>query len=281
LEPRAGFGPATPALPRRSIQYSTLRSNFVEYLNSQSLGDKYKRDLIAYLDRWVMRPISAPSDIFRLFSEIKAGREHLWKGLRVLFNYLEAVGVSKDFLDGLRKALPKVQSGIDLQIPDETSILESLRKLISIPKGYDALYHLLLDSGLRLIEAVKVLNEFKGAEKINGFYRVPVGMFRGSKQAYYAYFTEATYQKMQVRTEPIKPVNASHYFDKKGFINPKYLRKFAFDKMIELEVPESVADFIEGRVAKRIGAKHYMALARQANGFYGKYAEYLKGLYQK
>jgi len=29
-------------------------------------------------------------------------------------------------------------------------------------------------------------------------------------------------------------------------ICPKYVRKFAFDKMIELEAPESVADFIEG-----------------------------------
>jgi intergrase/recombinase len=237
--------------------------------------------LIAYLDRWVSRPIATPSDIFRLFSEVKVGREHLWKGLRVLFNYLDIMGFNKDFLDGLRRAMPKVQSSIDLQIPSETSILESMRKLSFIPKGYDALYHLLLDSGLRLVEAIKVLNEFKGAEKINGFYRVPVGMFRGSKQAYYAYFTEATYQKLQVRTEPIKAVNASHYFDKRGFISPKYLRKFAFDKMIELEVPESVADFIEGRVAKRIGAKHYMALARQANGFYGKYAGYLKVLYQK
>jgi len=228
-----------------------------------------------------MQTISTPMDIIRMFSKIKAGQEHLWKGLRVLFNYLEIMGFGKDFLDGLRKALPKVQCGIDLQIPDEASILESMRKLSFIPKGYDALYNLLLDSGLRLVEAIKVINEFKGAEKINGFYRTHVGMFRGSKQAYYAYFTEATYQKMQVKAEPIKPVNASHYFDKKGFISPKYLRKFAFDKMIELEIPESVADFIEGRVAKRIGAKHYMALARQANGFYGKYAEYLNGLRAK
>lgn len=37
--------------------------------------------------------------------------------------------------------------------------------------------------------------------------------------------------------------------------------------MIELEVPESVADFIEGRVAKKIGSKHYVALARQSCKF--------------
>jgi intergrase/recombinase len=49
---------------------------------------------------------------------------------------------------------------------------------------------------------------------------------------------------------------------------PKYLRKYAFNKMIELDVPESVADFVEGRVPVSVGAKHYMALARQSAKFY-------------
>jgi intergrase/recombinase len=250
----------------------------MEYLEANEYNLRYQKCMLSYLDKYV-KAISSPMDVVRCFNSIKKGKRNLWLGLRVLFNYLESVGYNKDFLDALRKAMPKVQCGIDLQIPDEASLMESMRKLSGIPKGYDALYNLLLDSGLRLIEAVKVLNEFKDAEKINGFYRANVGMFRGSKQAYYAYFTEATYQKIQqAPREPIKPINASHYYDKKGFISPKYLRKFAFDKMIELEIPESVADFIEGRVAKRIGAKHYMALARQANGFYGKYAEYLNGL---
>jgi intergrase/recombinase len=48
--------------------------------------------------------------------------------------------------------------------------------------------------------------------------------------------------------------------------------------MIELEIPESVADFIEGRVPKRIGARHYMILRRQADNFYGRYAAYLAKL---
>jgi intergrase/recombinase len=65
-----------------------------------------------------------------------------------------------------------------------------------------------------------------------------------------------------------------------GFISPKYLRKFAFDTMISdgFNIPESVADFIEGRVPKKIGAKHYTALLKQADGFYPKYADYLTKL---
>lgn len=51
--------------------------------------------------------------------------------------------------------------------------------------------------------------------------------------------------------------------------------------MIELEVPESVADFIEGRAPRRIGAKHYMALMRQAARFYGKYEGYVTSLRER
>jgi len=75
--------------------------------------------------------------------------------------------------------------------------------------------------------------------------------------------------------------DASHYYCKYGFTSPKYLRKFAFDKMIQLDIPESVADFIEGRVPTRIGAKHYMALARQADQKYRRYGDYVTQLRQK
>jgi len=48
--------------------------------------------------------------------------------------------------------------------------------------------------------------------------------------------------------EELSPRTASHYYPKAGFISSKYVRKFVFDKMIELEIPESIADFIQGRV---------------------------------
>ena len=52
--------------------------------------------------------------------------------------------------------------------------------------------------------------------------------------------------------------------------------KYAFDKMIELDIPESVTDFIEARGPKRIGAKHYLALAKESAKFYLRYMEYIE-----
>ena len=116
-------------------------------------------------------------------------------------------------------------------------------------------------------------------EKVGELYRVEIGAFRGTKQAFYGYMTEAIF-KMLVEA-PVGPLGyqaASRYYTKMRFVQPKYIRKFVFDSMIGLEIPESVADFIEGRVPKRIGAKHYCALRRKADNFYGKYDGYLAKL---
>jgi len=133
-----------------------------------------------------------------------------------------------------------------------------------------------------MVECIKLINNFnpRNSERLDGFYRSAIGEFRGYKQAYYAYYSERTFEEISNLnlSEPLKVQNASHYYYKYGFIAPKYLRKFAFDNMIRLEIPESIADFIQGRFPKRIGAKHYMALVRQADRYYKRYADYIEKL---
>jgi intergrase/recombinase len=262
------------------LNWASLRAGFSEYLESKSYSSAYADDLLTYLDR-NLTVINGPADIIGIFSRVKSGRRHVWLGLRVLFNYLEALGYDAELLNILRKSLPKVSCGVDLKFPEETAIIKSLSSLGRAPRKYQALFNLLLDSGLRLVEAVQIIQEFKAerVERINGFYRVEIGAFRGTKQAFYGYFSESTFKMLTASIqEPLNWVAASRYYQKFHITSPKYERKFAFDKMVELEIPESVADFIEGRVPKRIGAKHYMVLRRQADKFYHKYMQYLVGL---
>ena len=56
------------------------------------------------------------------------------------------------------------------------------------------------------------------------------------------------------------------------------VRIFVFDKMIELEIPESITDFIQERVPRRVGAKHYIDLARQPSKYYPRYVGYIENL---
>ena len=277
-----GFEPRIPSSRGLTeapfAKWSVIRADFCIYLDSKRYSSGYKRDLLHYLDKYFVR-INSPTDIMRVFAKMQRGHRHLWLGFRVVFNFLEATGVRTEVLAVYRKALPKVRCGIDLNVPEEAGMIQSLCKLSKAPERYVLLYNVLVDSGLRLVEAVKIITELKSAEHVNGFYRIALGEFRGNKQAYYAYLTEHTYRMLLAfKGEPLNSVTVSHYYKQRGYIQVKYLRKFAFDKMVELEVPESVADFIEGRVPKRIGAKHYMVLRRQADKFYGKYDEYLKTL---
>lgn len=280
-------GSEEPSFRKRSFTKKTFSLKWLEdtekleaWLESEDYSPDFKKDVLSYLRRYVVE-IGEPFDIVAMFGKIKKGKRHLALALRTLFNFYEAVGVDSLYLDYLRKAVPNVRCGIDLKIPSEPQILDSLRKLSRAPVKYQAIYQLLLDSGLRLSEAVELINNFQEAEAVNGFYRCEVAMFRGEKQAYYGHFTERTLDLVKQVKEKLERNPTSRYFRKWKLVASKYLRKYAFDKMIELEVPESVADFIEGRVPTRIGAKHYLALARQSAKFYPRYQTYIEKLKAK
>ncbi|MGQ9513946.1 MAG: hypothetical protein ACUVTL_02670 [Thermoproteota archaeon] len=88
-------------------------------------------------------------------------------------------------------------------------------------------FNLALDSGLRLKETVKLIEDFKAV----GFYVACAGMFRKSKVAYYGFFTEYTIQLLKQLSEEEKKCltdkNAGKYVQKlSGVVRCKYLRKF-------------------------------------------------------
>jgi len=269
------------------LNWPETRQIFLQYLEFKRYEPANARNMLNYLDRFVKEPLKEPLDVMRMFSPLTAGqRHHLNRAMRAWFKCLEINKPNrefKEFLDGLRKAIPKDDVGIDIKVPDEEQIISDLRRIVSEPLPIQAEYNLLLDSGLRLVEVVKLLNDFPEAERLEGFYRCPVGLFRGSKQAYYCYLTEYTYQLIKKLNEKVSEIRLKRRHQLHKYTRAKYLRKFANDMMTSerLNIPESVADFIQGRVPKSIGAKHYMQLKRKADQFYPRYAEYVAELRQK
>jgi hypothetical protein len=77
--------------------------------------------------------------------------------------------------------------------------------------------------------------------------------------------TPYTLKLIRQNREELDDRTASHYYSKFGYTAPKYLRKFCFDTMLseKLSIPESIADFVEGRTPRKIGAKHYTRLLAQ------------------
>jgi len=286
-----GFEPGSSAWQAEKglkIDYPALRDDFLSFLESKKFNQRYVKTMLSYLDKNVS-VIEGPMDILRVFSGLTPGQQHnLNRGLRNLFNFLEGQGFSEDYLNILRKNIPKDETGIDLRIPSPEQIVTSLKVMNRGSARYRVVYNLALDSGLRLVEATRLIKNFKATEmqRADGFCMVPIGMFRRSKVAYYGFFTDYTMQLIsELSEEEISTLdnqNIAGYVQKRPVVTRyKYLRKFAFDKMIELEVPESVADFIQGRTPKSVGAKHYMVLVRQAKKFYPRYADYITQLQQK
>jgi len=268
------------------IDYSALRGDFLSFLGSKKFNERYVSCMLSYLDKYV-KVISGPLDVLRVFSGLTAGQQHnLSRGLRNLFNFLEAQGWSKQYLDVLRKNIPKDEVGFDLRIPSPEEVVYSLRVMSKGCLKYRALYNLVLESGLRLVEACRLINGFctLHVEKFEDFYVAELGYFRRSKIAYFGFFTEDTFRSIQQMRENVDWECAVTYVRKRpNVVAFKYLRKFANDTMTseELNIPESVADFIQGRTPKSVGARHYMQLKRKAVQFYPRYAEYIKQLRRK
>ena len=273
--------------PRFVLVWPETRELFLQYLEFKRYEPANARNMLSYLDRFVRAPIAAPLDVMRIFSPLSVGqRHHLNRAMRAWFKCLEINSPSREFrefLNDLRRAIPKDEVGIDVYVPEEEQIISDLRRIIYEPIEFQAAYNLLLDSGLRVVEVERLLNNFPEAEQLKGFYRCPVGFFRGTKQAYYCYLTEYTFQLVKRCARPVNKLLISKWFQNRNYTRAKYLRKFANDVMTseKLNIPESVADFIQGRVPKSIGAKHYMQLKRKADQYYQRYAEHVTELRNK
>ena len=60
----------------------------------------------------------------------------------------------------------------------------------------------------------------------------------------------------------------------------KYLRKWQYNFMLYNQIPESVADFIQGRASKGVSANHYLARSQQAEFWYSKIVSTLENVFE-
>lgn len=73
----------------------------------------------------------------------------------------------------------------------------------------------------------------------------------------------------KLRKTEITEEGVKSYFFKRG-LPAKYLRKWNYNFLILNGVPESVADFIQGRSSSTVGSMHYLAKVKQAVEWYSR-----------
>jgi len=271
---RAGEGGRDEANP--AINWRELRAGFIEWERCKA-GEEQLKLVLRYLDRYV-DVIRGPQDVVEVFNRCSSKR-NMRMALSLLFRYCELLGYDGGWLQSLRRAMPRVRRGRDLTVVGDEHIVEVLRRCLE-PK-YRAPFIVVLASGLRVTEAARLMELFDPSKLIaldGGCYRYPLWWHRGCKEAYYAYLSPSAVEALRRhRGVKVRPDNARSYFDKLG-LGLKYLRKYAYNKLLELGYPESAADFIQGRSPSTVGGQSYMWRLQQADRYCPRYAEHVEGL---
>jgi len=259
------------------INYLELRDKFKTWLSRYS--EEYSRDILRYLDRYLSNKIiKNQEDLLNLINSVKSGKRHLCYSLRVFFNFLEEFGIlDEEILNKLRKIVKIPKVGSDNYIPSNEEVIEAYRRIKN--EETKIIFKLLAFSGIRVAEASKLLSEFdKSKLMINGnIAKYPLSMLRGTKNVYYAYMPKDFALEL-------RRINLS----RKAIINrfcrfslpAKYLRKWNYNFLILNGVPESVADFIQGRASITVGSMHYLAKVKQADEWYSKIVDKLLKIFR-
>jgi len=280
-----------------------IRAKYVQFLKNKRrpAGDEHIRNCLAYLDRF-MPPegITTPEQVFDMFASCpETMRHHLDRAFRNLLNFYERVlGYPKGFIARLREAIPSVRPRVDKWIPPEELVIKSMRELEEMKTKYAVFWHAVLDSGARPIHLARELFEKfrpERLEEVNGFWKYRLGVEHETKNAWIAYLTDFTVQRimeLHERGERITWNGVKCWFrrhttgmyerpDGKPVplpLRPKLVRKFAYNMMRRCGLDRDIAMWLNGRKPQGVDPEHYLDLERLADKQYSRYAAYLDKL---
>jgi len=290
-EMREAEEPAEAQKPKYVIEWNKdIKAKFVEWMKANGRNERYIKECVRYLDKY-MRPIRSPADVVAMFAACKGGRQHLDRAFRNLLKfYRKIIGYPKDFIEDLKEAIPTIRTGVDTYVPTEESVVATLKALKHAPLKYRLYWWVVLATGIRpQKDAIRLVTEagLSKAERIEtppgAYYFLELGWVGRTKAAFVACLPDFIYDMIIRFRESGEKLtyNGARQFRKKRMPYIETLgsmRDFCYNKLLELGMPESAADFLNGRGPRTIGGKHYMDKIRQIKAFYPRYLAYLKEL---
>jgi len=241
-------------------EYNKYKNDFIKYLKGKNLSHGYLNDLLNAFSKMEIKLDK------KYLNTMKDRNKQI-----VMRHYIEFLKtndiISEEEANQLKGYLKLKQSKPDNFIPSDEIILNVDNNIKN--DRVKIIYKILCYSGLRITEAVKFIREFDKTKLIinESFVRYPLNYNRGKKNSYYVYLPKEfglSLHKMYIHEDTV-----THYISKAG-LNPKYLRKWFYNFLIFNNVPESVADYIEGRSPLSVGSMHYLGKTKQADYWYDK-----------
>ena len=271
-----GFEPTYPYGTRPSKRLDDF-NGFRTWLLFKKLNRNYTTDVLRYYRKYLNNyRLTSPKELFNYLQSIDGSYHQTVISLRKYFAYLVETGEMTEqetnqylkILNGSKKI------SVDHYVPTDEEVIKAYKQIKD--ERTRLFFEIFAYSGIRSTELFKMLSEFQPEKMIynDKFAKYQLNYFRGQKKAFYVYMP-IDVAKQLGRFYKINNT-VSKKLRKTG-LAPKYLRKWLYNFLIYNNVPESVADFIEGRSANTVGSMHYLSKAKQADYWYELVVEKLIG----
>ena len=252
---------------RRALVYDEYRDDFIIWIKNR-VTLNHAKDAISNLDRYLReKVITSPLEIAKIRNSASS-KKQVTVAIRNLLNYCEEMDLlDEDFIMKLRKPLKTIKSNPDNFIPSDEQVVKAYGEIIN-PR-FMLVFKLLAMSGLRIVEAVEFFRIYDPKKVvINGnVARFSLFYLRKNKKSYFVYFPKAMFEEIHQMDIRVKGFKQACY---RVNLPAKYLRKWNYNFLIMHNVPESVADFIQGRSPVSVGSMHYLAKVKQADYWYAQ-----------
>ena len=258
-------------LPPASKYSKELR----KWMDQKGFSQGYKNDILRYLKPIENKEIQGITELREIVSGSSSSM--VLTVFRTHINFLlDTETITEEDAIYFRKALPSRKTNPDGYVPTDSDVKKAYENIKS--EKDRLVFQILALSGIRVTELVKMLRDYEPSKLItdNEISKYPLNYIRGNKRSQYVYMP--TDLAMKLHKFYIHKDTVSYNLRKYG-IAPKYLRKWFYNFLMMNNVPESVADFIEGRAPESVGSMHYLAKVKQADYWYGKITSVLLQAY--
>ena len=181
------------------------------------------------------------------------------KMVRLILNYCEKEEIFTDQqLIACRKKIKTHKSGVDNHVPTVQEILHTLSRLSQNSK---LMYLVYVVSGIRKAEGEYLLDNLDSlkCQQLEGFTKITMNYLRHNKNSYFCYLPLSVYSKLIINHKQLSLSSLEQEIKRKKLISIKYCRKFFYTLCIQEGVPESIADYYQGRSANSVGSNHYLS----------------------
>ena len=262
--------------------YFQYKQEFCDWVDTQGYTKDHADRQKKYYGRdFNERTFDTPLELHKYILSKGKDINNIIKSVRGYLNFCEQCDkFSIEIITKYRTILKLKKTRTDFTVPSNEEVIKGY----NLVKSHDVLevvFLVLVTSGIRYIECMDFLRNYDSSKFSihDTFVSYNVGNVRHTKNINNIYLPMFVYDKIK-RIDNSSKALKTRLQEKGCSFSWKYLRKWHYNFMIYNNVPESVADFIQGRSNRSVSSNHYLARSQQADYWYEKIVEKLKYYYR-